>query len=83
MSLDNFSKLDFSDTCEISLHQEEYLGLNIELLAFIWGDIVIQIATKNTLLKYHDYHARDWERIGTDGILTYWKSQIDSGEIWE
>lgn len=65
------------------MHEEEYLGLDIELLAFPWGEVTVYICTPSALLKTNDYHYRDWERFGTKGILEYWKGQIDSGEIWE
>lgn len=86
--MNDFSKLDFSYTSRIELYQEEYFGLNITLTAYVWGEVVLIIDTvpsnvSDHVVVNHNYHYRDWERLGTESILEYWKGQIYSGEIWE
>jgi hypothetical protein len=78
-----FSKLDFSKSRTIVLHESTCLGLNILLEAWSCGDVTLTIYTANNiLLKTKDYHYSEWERLGTEGIIAYWVEQIETGDFW-
>lgn len=82
--MNDFSKLDFSSDRNILLCCEDYLGLKILLVAHEYGEVDLGVLAENgRLVANQEYHFRDWERLGTEGIVEYWKGQIYSGEIWE
>ena len=79
----DFSKFDFSNTREIVLHKEDFLGLDIELVAMFYGDVELYIRdVKGNLVKQQDYHPEDWEVVGTEQIIRVWKDAISTGDIW-
>ncbi len=79
----DYSKLDFSTTREIVLHKEEFLGLDIELVAMFYGQVELYIRDGNgNPVKQQDYHFDDWGLLGTNEIIRVWKDKIISGDVW-
>ena len=79
----DYSKLDLSTTREIVLHKEEFLGLDVELVAMFYGQVELYIRDGNgNAVKQQDYHFEDWELLGTNNLIRVWKDKIISGDVW-